>query len=647
MEITTYSNSVRIPFKEEYREKKYVIISNVNGGLGDISCGCKVADALHQRLGIPKDHLCIATNAPDKAPAFNKRFQFPVIHTDEIKTKCQGFALQIIIPASKYPNHPHQYLFNQMPLLVIPEYGFGIDNLPVSPLLPQNWIFSAAMGLDEKKNDIGIIIDQELVEWGFSEQAAKAEKRILKLGEASPALKEAILGQGDFFKQVASFISTALLYFGYSKDSCFRDYEGFIAGLARLNKDNDKDLFFVLPGFYLSNQWKDDAWVKDLAGSNISQIDIFEHNAEKSESRKIEDCTLKNVSGKRVTILTGHFTHHDSRALNMASEKETMRTGNQSAGEGISANKSQIYQQLAYTVDFGNSLHLHYNRHERAARFQALKGCSQVSLKTLLGNEVFSQEHLDTFLNSSLFYTYWPKNGRVPSTQKDYDRFIQEIARETQDAQKNLLFIMPLPFQLSENQLFLNTLKKNGIGELFLKKASSEGVEVLKNLHVGTGTKSLTILIGSFPKEDLLIFLKISDIEPGLIVLNTGKDFSASLIHEIFEERKKTNYEAITHFNEEICARFDAIIKIKELMEKALSAKREEFSYDDTFYQTAKDLSLIPFDTYIHLNDTRYDTLEMTHEKSKLEAFKDSIFDVIYLAKDHFLLKRKRVNKAS
>jgi hypothetical protein len=319
-------------------------------GLGDLSCGFKIANYLHTQLGIPKQCIFYATNAPSAAALFND-YAFAVIDCsigskEQLKemSKTIQFDIQIVVPTTD-PYKATEFLaINKIPTLIFYEYGLDNTNNHFS-----NAVLSFSFGLNKQKNQIGILIDQELYQWSTTVQDRFHQLQQLKTVHSS--IQTAILDVGDFDKQCKYFSEQALLYAIYV--SQLKTAEAFIHAIIDFNQDNDKNIFITVPLLKL------EPFIEKF--TNVASITIKTWDPQRP---LIEKTIEKNKKLKKtLTLIGGCFTYQDLKTLLMASEKETILTGDQSISEGISANKSFVYETLLHKQLFVDDLNQIYSQY--------------------------------------------------------------------------------------------------------------------------------------------------------------------------------------------------------------------------------------------------------------------------------------------
>ena len=327
-----------------YSSDKYcVIYGHILDGLGDISTACKIAKWTTKQLNIPAEKVIIATNDHQKAEIINQK-KFKILHYHEAENLFPLF-LQIVVPTSA---SCVKYLLSKgIPTLCLIEYGFSSE---AKYYQNYNWIACHALGINKKKGELGICINEGLKKWGFSPNSLNSSERLGYLYKVTPSLLSCIIGQ----LSAANFDALNRLYLGYVKSPMAA--LSFIKAILNLNQTDDKNLVMVLPGntehFFNTTliDLKTSSYLKDF-----QRFEVVYYNHLDKTSTMLESITL-NPIGKTLRIIKGNFYHADLKKILIASEKEMVVTGDQSLSEAISANKSWFYETRDHKRSFAVDL---------------------------------------------------------------------------------------------------------------------------------------------------------------------------------------------------------------------------------------------------------------------------------------------------
>lgn len=321
-----------------------LIYSHALDGLGDISAAFKIAKWANKHLSISKEKIVIATNDLEKAEILNNK-NFKIIPYYEAENWAPPF-LQIIVPTStSYIKHP---LSKGIPTLCLSEYGFADE---AKGYQNYNWIACLALGINVKKGQLGICIYNKLKERGFSSNSLFSSERIKFLYKANPFLVK-FLTQN---KEAEQFDTSDRLYLGYVRETIAA--QSFIKAVLSLNQTNAKNLVIVLPGNTVNEYAISSTLNTALQSKDIQDIQLEFYNHHNHTSTILKSYAL-NSSGKTLRIITGSFYHADLKKILLASEKETVVTGDQSLSEAISANKNWFYETRDHKRTFAQDLQI-------------------------------------------------------------------------------------------------------------------------------------------------------------------------------------------------------------------------------------------------------------------------------------------------
>lgn len=302
-----------------YAYKKVLVISEQLGGLGDVVCGLRCLEHLHSQLKIPHENLYFSTNASPEDVNLLNRKNFKVL----TYTECSELAinLQIVIPCPELKLHP------TAPAILISEYG----DLPRTVGTDHPSLQSSALGFDQKENQIGILIDEELATKSFSLLENPVREEIPEKFQAFLKSYE----RENFPK----------IYLGYSSDPS--SAKAFTLAISQLNQDHEGDLLTVL-ALKMNLSFLDADFKKHLSAYFGTCKFIYEE--------KEHMVPLNPLLTKTLILYLGRITQKEMRQLLLVSEKESLTTGDQSVSLCISANKSFVYEETHGKKKFAQSL---------------------------------------------------------------------------------------------------------------------------------------------------------------------------------------------------------------------------------------------------------------------------------------------------
>jgi hypothetical protein len=359
--------------------KNYLIICEKNNGLGDLSCGFKIANDLHERLSVPIANIIIATNDPLGSSLFNKH-EFTVLDFREIKseqiTKTYDISLQIIAPTDQYSCHAK--VDSQIPALALMEYGFDTGD-------SSNELVCESLGLD--KPAMGFMVENSLKEWGFSDQSNTSILRLQQLKDINKGLQQAILGRNneDTEDAIIKFDEKSRLYTSYAPSS---KLNSFVAKIVAESVQEVSKFVFVFSDFRF-----DDAQTLAKKCHGISAIKIVELD-KVTETYKIQKLSIDSGKGRKIKIITCSLKHAEMLTLFKAVERKVLVTGDQSLSEAISGNMNLIYVAPLHKLTLKDQLQkLGYPTVEEQTPTlpNFLSEFTSLNKKTVVNNDYFPQ----------------------------------------------------------------------------------------------------------------------------------------------------------------------------------------------------------------------------------------------------------------
>lgn len=305
--------------------KKIVVITWAANGLGDFSCGVKICDYLRQQLKISSSNIALVVRKTDRVKC--EKFipkEITLVDNDFISIDRWKPDIKIIAPVAMATD---AYVFDGIPALSINEYGFKPDS---SSDCYKN-VHCYAMGLS--KDSLGIMLHPTLREWSKTQDSEDPIKRLSQLKAVPRNLQKAILG-GEFSEErVYDFSKRSKLYFGYAHYP--NVIGGFIEAVAKMNATNDSDLCFYMMGddFRSHPEGKNQAFLPKqeldfLKKQGVGALECIDVGKDKYEKTLLDE-KLKKI----IRIIVGKLSTEFVPAMHMASEDESLATGDQSFSE--------------------------------------------------------------------------------------------------------------------------------------------------------------------------------------------------------------------------------------------------------------------------------------------------------------------------
>lgn len=314
------------------------IVCDKQGGFGDLACGRRVADLLHNLGGIPADKIIINSSfSKDFERIFNTDKRYRVISSDDA-LNLTDVKIKIIVP---YVYSRTESMVDADASLYLHEYNHGEQIIK-----PEENYYEYQMGFsgNDSTTPIGILIDPELHEWSQSQESKDPLAKAKLLTTLPRDFSEAILNG----KSPEEFAKRSKFYLGYSAEANTK--KEFLNALISLNKDDEADLVFLLPGSVDQDYFLDRCFMES---NQIGQLIVYESRHEqlkKSASTKISE------QGKTLTLLTHQIPNKLMKTLWKASESECLVTGDQSLTEAVSANKAFFYEVLPHKEGVAKNL---------------------------------------------------------------------------------------------------------------------------------------------------------------------------------------------------------------------------------------------------------------------------------------------------
>lgn len=340
--------SQQTPFPEPIDPKnKLWIIPQDACGFGDIACSVKIANYLVENCVINKENISIVTTKPGLVSLFNRHAVNVISPMEAKKIHVSALPqLKIVVPIRSYDNIDQSLLEDKTPFIVLWEYGIKPDK-PIPDQLSQTPHLVRTLGLEEDEE--GILIDKEAQDCSNLSRKVRMEK----LEMINPALRDVILGEGDFKTKCNEFFENSRLYIGYATEGKF--LTKFIKTIVNYNKDNSKNLTFVFP---VSDDKK--ITLLEKLNGEIATIEVIKFDKSTGILDPLEKKVLSN-DGKKITIIRGLLDFNDVKWLQIAAQRETIVTGDQSLGQTISTVFSRfIYECMPHKIELGNSLNKIY-----------------------------------------------------------------------------------------------------------------------------------------------------------------------------------------------------------------------------------------------------------------------------------------------
>lgn len=319
--------------------KPITIITRQMGGFGDILCAAKIYKYMQEKLGIPQAQLQLAINELGPSDILkDEGFNFVPNTRDSLEKITEG--VHIFAPA-----HSQEFVQSKMnikkmqPILAISEYGYppikelesGFDNIQ-------------ALSFGFTDTSLGYIPSPELRKWASDKHKLSAIQQLGYLKTLPEYIQKAILGEGpDLDTLIELFSRKSKLYFGYCQNSS--SINAFIEGvltMLKMTKDKSDACFYFMgaPGGTIDAA----TLVSTLPeAEEIHSITLINLN-----QKTHKEITCNEEGNRNIKIIIGKIPLKHVPTMYMASEEETIVTGDQSFSEALSAEKFPVYELLPH-----------------------------------------------------------------------------------------------------------------------------------------------------------------------------------------------------------------------------------------------------------------------------------------------------------
>lgn len=332
--------------KLRLKDKKIVVITREIGGLGDYLCAKKICLYAHEKLGIPLENIALASAANEEAQKILKHEGLNLIkdkYEDIIAFKA---SLQIFSPVTDdFFVSPRLGLGSPIPTLVIAEYGFKKNIF----LESYKNLHAYSFGLDE--DSLGFIPSTELRKWSNIKDSFSKIEKLQKLSSVPVQFQKAILGKPYSQEVIEEFSKSSKFYFGYAHNKT--EIYSFIEAVAGMNhalKDTSDLTFYFMGQTEIISFLKNKRYYGGVKGMSYSEKALQEAGISKfcvvnALNGETYESVLDPKSKKTIRLVVGHISSECVSAMHMASEDESLVTGDQSFSEVISAGKYPVYER--------------------------------------------------------------------------------------------------------------------------------------------------------------------------------------------------------------------------------------------------------------------------------------------------------------
>lgn len=326
------------PLSERLQNKRIVVMTRGLGGMGDYMCARKICLYLHENLGLKLENIALGTRCDESLKKTLSAEGINVIDDKYESRQKWGADIQIFAPVADQWYVSDKLALGDVPSLAIAEYGFNKPDF-----IEKDYKNAHAYALGLNDTSMGILLHDELLSW--SSKPKQVMERLQKLEAVPEKLQKAILSQDYSEKAIKTFAENSKLYFSYAHhESQILSFTQAVANMNHALKDKS-NLCFYFMGNDLNKPeyWRNkDEICEYLKGQGIGSIEYVSIDYPKTNE------TITLGAGKTLKIVVGDLPPNHVKDMHMASEYETLATGDQSFSESISAGKLPAYETYTH-----------------------------------------------------------------------------------------------------------------------------------------------------------------------------------------------------------------------------------------------------------------------------------------------------------
>lgn len=343
----------RKSLKSALEGRKIIVIGYGVNGFGDFLCAQKICRYLHDTLGVDLKEIALASNADKTQISIFALDGLTLIDATVESISRWKPHIQIFAPVvDDYVVTPRMDKDNKIPTITIAEYGFekGLYSSPHKNL--------SAYAFGFKASEIGYIPTPSLRKWATYQEDLSPMDRLRPLFALPETLQKAMFQSTLSEDVMTRFAETHKLYFAYAKNNS--EIYSFISAVGKMNAAlNDKKhlTFFILgsalmsPAFIRKELPKTAAYPFEACFTTLQKCGFSSINfVDATVPEANRTLNLGSNGKKTITLLLSPLASHFVENLIMASEEETLVTGDQSFSECLSAEKFPVYEIFPHKV---------------------------------------------------------------------------------------------------------------------------------------------------------------------------------------------------------------------------------------------------------------------------------------------------------
>lgn len=443
----------------KFDDHRLLIMGHILSGYGDISATVKLLEVIKKYA--PLENLALAFSGGARSyeklkPFFELLDRVKIIsfsYSDDCYDEIERFnpSAAVLFNGRFLINRTYEMIIEhskktpiRIPAINFNEYNNYFDEFKDNPnatleLIGVSYslgIHSTRFNPNPSKFCLGIFQDQNLLEYYQDPNSKNSSLRLKKYTTAlNPNLYQAVIGDGT----VESFDKKTSLYFGYANSYYKTNFQiAFIGSAVLQTRASQKNIVIILPGLFEVNSISN-SFFKFIQNENFISFknvlwDEMTSQKKINIKQKFDNCSDNKEMNRRMTILSGHFSHQHFKDLMLASEREVLCTGDQSLGEALTAGKKIYFEAPSHKLNLSNSL--------------------SDLIRRMCGVSVSFHESLSLIKDDAIESGFYHMKNHFDSIDNHWDSFIEHI-HQKQNCEKRVIGALKRFFIKIQNNSFL------------------------------------------------------------------------------------------------------------------------------------------------------------------------------------------------